>query len=55
MGGVIGLDYASAKVVLELDGMWTSEIVRGLRIIAKEFVKSMGTEQSGRVGKGQML
>jgi len=56
MGGVIGLDYAAAKCALDTEGMWTPEILRGLRIIEAEFVKAMRSEDSpGRVGKGAML
>jgi len=46
MGGVIGLDYASAAVVLKSSGFWDDdqdcipvELMRGLQIVEGELVR----------------
>jgi hypothetical protein len=38
MAGVVGLDYAAAKAVLELHGLWEPEIVQGLQVIERELL-----------------
>lgn len=43
MAGPVGLDYAGCKAALDLDGLWTPEVFRGLQIMERVWLESMSS------------
>jgi len=44
-GGVVGLDYAGCRALLEVYGLWCPDIIRGLQVMERVLLEHSSSRQ----------